>query len=672
MMDPYPTPLCFQPNHVSPPLTSSSSVLPTFPYPPAVSVPSQRVKRDIFRQSHAGTNTTSIKDGNSPSAEQCTAVAILQGIPDCTILAWLEGFRSLPRGEQWFDPHHLSHQQRQAVSALKDCTDNLVLTWLTFPPSPRQSPHCSYRPWLIVVIGALNASQNLHGNGNFSSDRLAANSLDQSPSSFSDLSRDAYVGKQSSPPTTSNCHDHWCFVCEDPRPITTCDGFKRHIREHEKRYYCVPRESVVVTEDVPRCAFCHDVSNPDLKHLNTHSVPECIGRKYTRKKTLIKHLEKNHGVDDGSVLAGQCEYTVIKKYFACGFCVSCFSSLQEQVNHIDAHYKSSKHIRDWDSDKVIRGLLSQPIVNEYWRSGLAEQPHLKESCFKWDPKLVKKLQRRLERSQEPADVLFAATIHQSNYVRSDAGFVGLTTGTSQPMQKFQGQDAWSPLPSSSNQDSTAYAHVLPPKTSTLQQQRQLTWDSIDLNNPRWDEIYGSRSLPQIDSETYGSSISMTHHHSIHDEQPWFSPNSDRSFMQQQHPALMSPIELASDVTQAWEDRVDTAHSSKLDGHSQGASPNLAANPRSIQIAQAHKYPAQLNMGGFHATLSTHFAPLPLSRNHLQSQTGQITGPFNSIDDQTPVAGPQGHELIDYYVADADVDTRNMQRIIRDQDHNRRQ
>ena len=285
IMDPYPTPLCFQPNHVSPPLPSSSSVLPTFPYPPAVSVPAQRVKRNIFRQSHAGTNPTIIKDGNSPSAEQCTAVAILQGIPDCTILAWLEGFRSLPRGEQWFDPHHLSHQQRQAVSALKDCTDNLVLTWLTFAPSPRQSPHCSYRPWLIVVIGALNASQNLHGNGNFSSDRLAANSLDQSPSSFSDLSRDAYVGKQSSPPTTSNCHHHWCFVCEDPRPITTCDGFKRHIREHEKRYYCVPRESVVVTEDVPRCAFCHDVSNPDLKHLNTHSVPECIGRKYTRKKT---------------------------------------------------------------------------------------------------------------------------------------------------------------------------------------------------------------------------------------------------------------------------------------------------------------------------------------------------------------------------------------------------
>ena len=310
-------------------------------------------------------------------------------------------------------------------------------------------------------------------------------------------------------------------------------------------------------------------------------------------------------------------------------------------------------------------------MNEYWRSELAEQPHLKESCFKWDPRLVKKLQRRLERSQEPADVLFAATIHQSNYVRSDAGFVGLTTGTSQPMQKFQGQDAWSPLPSSSDQGSTAYAHVLPLKTPTLQQQ-QLTWDGIDLNNSRWTEIYGSRSLPQIDSETYRSSISMTHHQSIHAEQPRFSPNSDRSFVQQQHPALTSPIALASDVTQAWEGRVEPAHSSKLDGHSQGASLNLAANPRSIQIAQAHKYPAQLNMGRFHATLATQYAPWPLSRNHLESQSGQATGPFNSIDDQTPVAGPQGQDLIDYYVTDADVDTRNMQRIIRDQDHNRSQ
>lgn len=506
---------------------------------------------------------------------------------------------------------------------------------------------------------------------------MVVNSLGYSPSSFSDLSRDAYVGHQSSLPTTFNCHDHWCFVCEDPRPITTCDGFKRHIREHEKRYYCIPLDSVINTEHGPRCAFCHDVSNPDLRHLNRHSVPECIGRKFTRKKTLIKHLEKNHGVDDGSVLAGQCEYTVNKKYFACGFCISWFSSLQEQVNHIDAHYKSSKHIRDWDFDKVIRGLLSQPIVNEHWRSILAANPHLEESWFRWDPKLIKQLQQRLERSQEPADILFAATIDQSNYGRSDAGFAGLKTDSSKSMQKYQDQDAWSPLASSPNQDSTAYAHVLPIKASTLEQQRQqqqqqLTWDGIDLNNSRWNGIYDSRSVPQIGSETYGSSTSMTQHHSGHAEQPRFLPERGRSFTQQQHPALMSSIASASDVAQAWEGRVETAHSSRLDGHSQGLSPNFVTNPHPRQTAETHMYPAQPNMGRFHTTLATQAAPLPLSRNRPKSQLGQVTSPFNPTDDQTLFARPQGQELIDYHVTDADIDTKNTQRIMHDQDHNRRQ
>ena len=127
-----------------------------------------------------------------------------------------------------------------------------------------------------------------------------------------------------------------------------------------RQYSCIPQERLVYKEDGPRCAFCN-FPHPDPIHLNTH-VTECLGKKFSRKHTFINHLKKEHGVRDGSAIAGQFEYTVDQKYFACGFCVFC-GSLNELANHVDAnHYKFSQHIRDWDDDKVIRGLLSQPVV----------------------------------------------------------------------------------------------------------------------------------------------------------------------------------------------------------------------------------------------------------------------------------------------------------------------
>lgn len=481
------------------------------------------------------------------------------------------------------------------------------------------------------------------------------------------LSEGAIVGQQNSPATTSSYHDHWCFVCKDHGPIRTCDGFKRHIREHEKRYYCVPRESVLVTEDGPICAFC-GASNPDLKHLNTHSVPSCVNKKYTRKKSLIKHLEKNHGVDDGSVLANKSEYTVDKKYFACGFCVSWFSSLQEQVNHIDAHYMSAKHIRDWDSDKVIRGLLSQPIVVDHWRSALAAKPHLQEAWFRWDPTLAKELQHRLERSQEQADVLSAAAIDQSNYGSSNLGFAGLNSDTIQPMQEFQRQDPWLLLPSSSNQDSAAHTHALPTTTSTVPPQ-QLAWNGIGLENPRWNRMDGSRPVPRVASELYESSTSMTQEYSGH-PRPHFSPESSQSFMHQQHPGLVSSFASVIGAAQAWEAQAKSIHSSRVGGHSQGASPYLATNLGSSQATEARRYPAQSHTGRFHHTLGIQSAPVPYDRP--TSRSSQATSPFSPTGHQGFAGKIHRQELMNYHDIDPDVDINNTQRIIHDQDHDRHQ
>lgn len=122
-------PLTFPPDGPQPPIA------PVLCFEQAV--PAQRVPRQQNFTYHSHADTQSTSDTHStplhygfPSAEQHTAIDILQGIPIPTILAWLEGFRSLHRGEQYFNPSHLSHQQRHAVSTLINCSNELVQTWV--------------------------------------------------------------------------------------------------------------------------------------------------------------------------------------------------------------------------------------------------------------------------------------------------------------------------------------------------------------------------------------------------------------------------------------------------------------------------------------------------------------------------------------------------------------
>ncbi len=178
------------------------------------------------------------------------------------------------------------------------------------------------------------------------------------------------------------------------------------------QYYCIPPNTVIPIEAGLRCKFC-PVSNPDPSHLNAHPTHGCVGIRYTRKSNLVSHLKKNHGMDDNSamVLADKSGHTE-KKFFACGFCISWSNSPKQQAIHVHTH---ANHRMHWDSNKVILGLLSQPGLNEQWRSLLTAKPHLHESFFQWDPTSVKELQDRLELGQEPPYDLVVAAIKESNH-----------------------------------------------------------------------------------------------------------------------------------------------------------------------------------------------------------------------------------------------------------------
>ncbi|KAL2055060.1 hypothetical protein ABVK25_004882 [Lepraria finkii] len=98
-----------------------------------------------------------------------------------------------------------------------------------------------------------------------------------------------------------------------------------------------------------------------------------------------------------------------------GFCVSLFTSMKEQLNHIDnEHFKQRKHIHAWDFNQVIRGLLLQPRVNSILRSMFGNDYTITQG-FNWDPFTNQHLHERIEISEVTPNALASAAINQGGH-----------------------------------------------------------------------------------------------------------------------------------------------------------------------------------------------------------------------------------------------------------------
>ena len=187
----------------------------------------------------------------------------------------------------------------------------------------------------------------------------------------------------------------------------------------------MPKGPIEYTAGGARCAFC-GFPNPSQRHCDIHNAFPCANRtldvrSYTRKPHFITHL-KTHAIPNVVELAEHWKDTIKKRHFACGFCISHFHSLIEQLNHIDvSHYRLFHHIRDWDPNKVIRGLLLQPGVSKSWQRILASHPSLMESLLRWDVSVARKLQFRLEVGNESANILAESAFNESTYDPSHHG-----------------------------------------------------------------------------------------------------------------------------------------------------------------------------------------------------------------------------------------------------------
>ena len=351
---------------------------------------------------------------NTPSLAQQAALGVLLQLEPRVVLAWLTIFRSSKPGE--FQTTLLSSHQVAALIELKDCPDSLVEVWLqdahqfgtfavdilsleliAFAASPNatqvpqedgsQQATCfsalteQYNPTTDTTARdstLSGTSTSFYGYSTGYSTPVSSYAPTSSyPSSLNEISSE---GPRSFPLTSAG-HPHGCPICLKDRSIGTCDGWKRHMKEHETLYPCNV------------CAASGKT------------------RSYSRKINLLRHLE-THGFsnDASSTLADTWKKTHEKKYFGCGFCVFVCTSLTEQLNHIDSeHFRNFRSISEWDTNKVIRGLLMQSDLSLIMQN-LLGQPFGTSENLSWHPSIVHELQLRLQESNETTEDLARITV----------------------------------------------------------------------------------------------------------------------------------------------------------------------------------------------------------------------------------------------------------------------
>lgn len=404
------------------------------------------------------------------SPSQKAAIFVIQDYNDAGVVLWLNAFRStrsrclnVPNIVPNIVPNFqtLCTEHFDAFSALADHPNDFVLFCLRGPQG--RFPQSDNYAYLICVLALKHRSQNPTCNSFATIQDIGAsdpsistrrplriaskdssilpNSVAHCPgysipnkltSSFNhqDLPESSENGAGCPPSntataTTARTYPRWCidiFCKRSPPAFTTSDGWKRHMREHETEWLCMPDGPTEVTEAGLKCALC-GLLDPSESHRTQHQIEQCNvfankPRKYSRKKGLVKHL-KDHGLVDGSALADKWRLTTPKKYFSCGFCATIFFNHNDQLNHVDIHhFKNLQDISDWKPSKVIEGLLQSSHVSPFWRRLWPSDSHATIG-LSWDKQALRNLQTRLEMGEESGEVLALATLAKSSYYQCD-------------------------------------------------------------------------------------------------------------------------------------------------------------------------------------------------------------------------------------------------------------
>ena len=323
---------------------------------------------------------------------------------------------------------HLANRRTglQAYAVVKQPSSTPQISPLQSIASPRGYSR-ALQPALSTP--SRTSASSLHPSSAFSL-RTAQSTAISTLSNATSYSHPSAIDQGSPTSSKTDDHLHWCHICEHPEGIGTCDGYKRHMREHETEHTCMPDGPVKVTEAGADCCFC-GASNPNHSNLASHDVFKCYvqyakRQSYTRRVNLRNHIKDAHNTseDHASALAkawGDCHKNR-RKFFSCGFCICHFPTLKEQISHLDGkHWSQHQELKEWDINKVILGLLLQPGVKEAWNQLLilggidpAFHPEFNPAP-QWLPPVVKQVQSQLEIGKAPAAALAELAFQKSSF-----------------------------------------------------------------------------------------------------------------------------------------------------------------------------------------------------------------------------------------------------------------
>ena len=195
-----------------------------------------------------------------------------------------------------------------------------------------------------------------------------------------------------SPNAANVSRPYSCTVCGSQRSYQNHSDWKKHEKEHEAKYICMLGSSPEAPQIVNETTVTHRTCNFSCK----------------RRDHMVTHLNRRHEIHkvaQARKFADQWRRSTGKMFWSCGFCVCLFTGstgFTERLKHIGSeHYERNQTYDEWDTTKLIKGLLLQPGVQRAWHAVLATVPIHHFEDFVWDSRTVKETQYLLEMGPSP-------------------------------------------------------------------------------------------------------------------------------------------------------------------------------------------------------------------------------------------------------------------------------
>ena len=201
-----------------------------------------------------------------------------------------------------------------------------------------------------------------------------------------------------------------CTICGSRRSYQNPSDWKKHEKEHEATYICMIGSSQEAPQMINETTETHRACNFSCK----------------RRDHMVTHLNRRHeihNVAQARISADQWRCTTGKMFWSCGFCIRLFTTFAERLKHIGSeHYERRQTYEEWDTTKLIRGLLLQPGVQRAWDAILATGPvhHFEE--FVWDRRTGEETRYLLEMGPSPTQSAesLAMAAHKAGKLKTES------------------------------------------------------------------------------------------------------------------------------------------------------------------------------------------------------------------------------------------------------------